>query len=214
MRPAPRPNHPRGGCLANILLLLAAVCLVAAIVAGFLARSGVAELETLAKGFKDGSIPTERMLAPGTKTIEMKEGLLGIVAISDDEIDGTAYPISGPVNATVTVTDADGTPLRFESFAKANPQGGVIETPDFKLELIGFAEIKKEGSYTVKVEREGEPVAFRLGQLSQASLEAFVRGIAKAGGGVLGLFCGGGGFILFGLIGGILWLFGRKKPAA
>ncbi len=213
MRPTSR-IHPRGGCLANVLLLLAVVCLIAAIVAGFTARAGFAELETQAKTFTDGTVPVQKMVAPGTSTMALKEGILGVVAMDGEEIDGKTYGFAAPMNPTVTITGADGTEVKFESMTAANPQGLVIDTPDLKLEFIGVAEIKAAGDYTVKIEKGGDPAAVRLGQISKESAEAFVKSGLKTLGGGFGALCGGGGFILFGLIGGILWLFGRKKPAA
>lgn len=212
-----RPNsrvHPRGGCAANILLLLAVVCLIGAIISGFTARAGFTELEAQARSFTDGTVPIQKMVAPGTSTMTLTEGILGVVAIDGEEMDGKTYGFSAPMRPTVTITAADGTDVRFQSMTESNPQGVVIDTPDLKLEFIGIAEIRSAGDYTVKIDKQGDPAVVRLGQISKESAEAFLKSGLKTLGGGFGAFCGGAGFILFGLIGGILWLFGRKKPAA
>lgn len=212
MRPTTR-IHPRGSCLANILILLAVVCLVGAIIGFFVARGGVTELESVAAGFKDGTIDVKRVATPSTTTMTLSEGVLGMVVLADDEIDGTKYPLTGPAKVDVKITAADGSPVQFENFQQ-QPGGAVIQLEGTSLEILGIAPIEKAGDYTIAVSREGDPVAVRIGALDATLAGKFGIGFVKTLGGGLGTFCGGAGFILFGLIGGILWLFGRKKPAA
>lgn len=206
------PRGPRGGCLANVFLLLAVVCLVGSIIGFFVARSGVNELATVAKGFEDGSIPVQKVATPSTATMTLSEGVLGLVVIADDEIDGTRYPLTGPAKVDVKITAADGSAVTFENFQQ-QPGGAVIPTEGGSIEVLGIAPIEKAGDYTIAVSREGDPVAVRMGALDAALAEKFGVGFVKALGGGFGALCGGGGFVLFGLIGGILWMFGRKKPA-
>jgi hypothetical protein len=204
--------HPRGGCLANLLILLAVVCLVGSIVGFFVARGGVNELTTVAKGFQDGSIPVQRVATPSTTTMTLSEGVLGLVVIADDEIDGTTYPLTGPANVDVKITGADGAAVTFENFQQ-QPGGAVIPTETGSIEVLGIAPIERAGDYTIALSREGDPVAVRMGALDAALAERFGVGFLKTVGGGFGALCGGAGFVIFGLIGGILWLFGRKKPA-
>jgi len=207
-----RPTHPRGSVLSTILLVLAAISLVVAIAGVFATRSGVGQLRDLAKGFRDGRFPVRKMVTPGEVTMELTPGLLGIVAIDDDEVDGTRYPLEGGAAVTVTITDPDGTSLDFESFATQGPSGSMaIEADGTRIEVIGMAEIKRSGPHVVKASREGEPIAVTVGELGSASLEQFAKGGVTAGAGILGTLCGGGGFVLFGLPGGILWLVGRSR---
>jgi hypothetical protein len=202
--------HPRGGCLANLLLLLAVVSLVGAVVGVLATRGGVNELTSLVKGFQDGSIPVRKAATPSSTTMTLSEGMLGLIVMSEDEIDGTTYSAQGPAKVDVKITTADGAEVKFESF-QSQPGGAMIPMESGNIEVLGIAAIEKAGDYTVALSREGEPVAVRMGSLDKAVAEKFVSGFAKTVGGLLGTLCGGAGFVLFGLIGGILWLFGRKK---
>ena len=105
---------------------------------------------------------------------------------------------------------ADGSPVQFEDFQQ-QPGGAVIPAEGGNIEVLGIATIEKAGDFTIAVSREGDPVAVRMGALDAALAEKFGVGFLKAVGGGFGAFCGGGGFVLFGLIGGVLFLFGRKK---
>ena len=203
-------THPRGSCLANLLILLAVVCLVGAVAGFFVARGGVNELTAVAKGFQDGSIPVQKVATPSTTTMTLAEGVLGLAVIDDDEIDGTKYPLTGPAKVDVKITAADGTAVKFENFQQ-QPGGAVIPMESGNIEVLGIAPIEKAGDYTIALSREGDPVAVRMGALDTALAERFGVGFVKAFGGVIGTLCGGAGFVIFGLIGGILWLFGRKK---
>jgi hypothetical protein len=205
--------HPRGGCLANVLILLAVVCLVGSLVGFFAARSGVEELTALVQRFRDGSIPVQTVVTPGTTTMTIKsEGVLGLVVIGDDEVNGTRYPLAGRAGVDVKIMAPDGSQVAFESF-QDQPNGMVIQGESEKIEVLGIAPIEKAGDYSIAVGREGDPIAVRVGALETQAMESLVKSGAKTLFGGFGVLCGGAGFVIFGLIGGILWLFGRKKPA-
>ena len=205
MRVSNRPR--RGSTAAIILLLLAFVCLIVALVGGYLAwtkgASTLAQLQSLATS------QAPIVVVPGEGKVT-GPGVLFIAAKPSETVDGKTYTYPPAEGAPkITITDAGGQDVRVENMqGKGNdriqlPSGEVIY-------LVGFAELSSASECTVKA--EGGSTALRLKTVTKEEGEAMKNGMVGAFGGVIGTCVGCGGFVVFGIIGAILFFFGKKSP--
>ncbi len=211
-RPTRRPA-PRGRTFAFIMLVLAALCLIGAIIGGLYGKKSLGTvttaIETVKTRFESGE-NFITVITPGESKIKSEGGAILLLASSSDTIDGKSftYPPSGGVS--ISVVDSNGAPVSYNPFQGNQPP---IETDGGKkLFLLGFAETPSAGEYTVKA--TGGETAVRAIALPQTEIEAIMKGGIGVVAGGAGLICGGGGFLLFGIIGGIMLLFGRKPTPA
>jgi len=209
-----RKLHPRtphhGGALAVVFLVLAGIFLIVAIAGFFFFRSGLETVTTkgekLAADLKaTGGVA---IVSPGESTITFdSSSMLVIGALSSDELDGVQYAYPPVGGATVVVKDEAGTELRLQPIQMQPMQ---LQNGSQHLHAIGFTEVKTPGTYTIAA--SGGTTVVRALAVSQSEFEALVKGGLGVAGGVAGIGCGGIGFLLFGVIGGVLVLFGKKKP--
>jgi hypothetical protein len=209
-RPSSLAARRRGGALAIVFLVLAAIFLIAAIVGFFFARSGIANLQATAQsvGQKLSGPGSTAIVSPGSSTVTLDSpGAILIGAFSTDDIDGKSFTYSGATSVTVSITSPSGSSLLVQRLQGNQPP---IDVNGSQVFLYGFAEAPAAGDYAISV--TGDETAMRAMSIGQSEVEAFVKGALGVGGGFVGVACGGVGFLLFGVIGGILMIFGRKKP--
>lgn len=211
VRPSRRPA-PRGRALAVVLLVLAAICLIATIAGVLFARQGWADMKVRAEGiaarFNSGE-GLVTVVVPGEATIQSQPGAIVFMAGSSETIDGTTYryPANPPIS--IAIEAADGTPINFNPIQGNQPP---IDTGDGQKYILGFAEVSSAGAYTLRI--DGGETAIRAFSVPTEEVEGFVlAGVSIFGGGAAGI-CGGLGFLLFGILGGVLFLFGGKKSPA
>jgi hypothetical protein len=209
-RPSSLAIRRRGGALAIVFLVLAAIFLIAAIVGLFFARSGIANLQATAQsiGQKLSGPGTATIVSPGSSTVTLDSpGAILIGAFSADDADGRSFTYSAATSVTVSITSPSGSSLMVQRMQGNQPP---IDVNGNQVFLYGFAEAPAAGEYSISV--AGDETAMRAVSIAQSEVEAFLKGALGVGGGFLGVACGGVGFLLFGVIGGILMIFGRKKP--
>lgn len=204
-----RRPAPRGRALAVVLLVLAAICLIATIAGVLFARQGWAEVKTaidaITARFQSGE-GLVTVVVPGEATIESQPGAIVFMAGSSETIDGKTYryPANPPIS--VSIAGPDGTPIAFNPFQGNQPP---IDTGDGQKYLLGFAEVPSAGAYTITI--DGGETAIRAFSMPTKEFEGLIKGGVGLAGGGLASICGGLGFLLFGILGGVLFLFGGKK---
>lgn len=206
-----RRPAPRGRVLAVVLLVLAAICLIATIAGVLFVRQGWAEMKTaidaITARFQSGA-GLATVVVSGEATIESQPGAIVFMAGSSETIDGTTYRYPADPPTTVSIAGPDGTPIAFQPFQGNQPP---IDTGDGQKYILGFANIPRAGAYTITI--DGGETAIRAFSMPTQEFEGLIKGgVGLAGGGAAGV-CGGLGFLLFGILGGVLFLFGgTKKP--
>ncbi|MDZ4831873.1 MAG: hypothetical protein SGJ09_16980 [Phycisphaerae bacterium] len=200
-----RRPAPRGKTAAIILLVLAGVCLLGGLAGGYFAMQGG---QTIARVGTDlAGAESTAIVVPGTATIKAENGAIIIAAKSSDTIDGKPFSFPPGTVVTATVTDAEGNLMKVDT-VKGNqlafplPDGSTIN-------FVGLAEITAAGEYTVNL--TGPETVVRVKSFSGADGEAVASALGQTAIGAFGGLCGCGGFVVFGLIGIILLVFGRKK---
>ncbi len=145
MRPISNPR--RGNCLFQLLLGLAVLgilLLVLGIVSMATSKAGdaVSKLQTQIQSFIDRATVFE---APASIELELDAGG-GLVALSPDGMVGEKRigPPPTNVNFVVTITDAEGKPVKFD--ANSAPRN-----PGAPFEMLGVFETPAKGRYTVDV---------------------------------------------------------------
>lgn len=209
VRPLARPTAS-GRVLAVVLLVLAAICLIAAIAGAVFARQGwgqvKAAVDAITARFKSGEGMTT-IVVPGEATLAAGEGAIVFVASASDTVDGKTFTYPPRTAIGVTITDAQGVPVSYTPFEGNQPP---IDTEGGQKFLVGFAQVQG-GTYTIAV--DGGETAIRAFSMPTKEFEGMLKGgVEMVGGGAAGL-CGGLGFLLFGIIGAVLFFFGKRKPA-
>ncbi|MDZ4753874.1 MAG: hypothetical protein SGJ11_05190 [Phycisphaerae bacterium] len=207
-----RKLHPRtphhGGALAVVFLVLAGIFLIVAITGFFFLRSGLDNLKAQGQQIAARLKQTPGLVSPGESTITFdSSGMLVVGALSSDEQDGVQYAYPPPGGTVITVKDESGSELPLQPVQMQPVQ---LENGTQQLHVLGFSEVKTPGTYTIVA--SGGPTLVRRLDMSQTEFETLVKGVLGFGGGFAGIVCGGIGFLLFGVIGGVLVLFGKKKP--
>ncbi|MBL9119460.1 MAG: hypothetical protein JNL80_06065 [Phycisphaerae bacterium] len=202
----------RGGAGTKILLVLSAIFLIVGIVGLVVARNAVMNdifptFEKIGKELKEGDGP-KYVLSPGETKVDMA-GAGGMIFLVSEkvEIEGKEYTYAPGGKLNITVTGPDGSPVKVEKIQGMQPikvEGGSSVHP------LAFAEVAGPGTYTIAADGQETPVYFF--SLSGADWDAMISGVVKAFGGGLATCCGFPLFLLFGIIGGIILIFG-KKPA-
>jgi uncharacterized protein YneF (UPF0154 family) len=206
-----RPSQrARGRTAAKVLLVLSAIFLVVGIVGIFVARNTFTNdlLPSIQKiGERVKATATEGVVVvPGEKVIEMTEaGGIAFGAFEKTEVGDKTYTFAPAGQLDLTVTAEDGTEIKVE-----RPQG--MQPIDMKkdgvLHLLGFGEIKTPGKYTVSA--KGQDTAIYALTISAPEMETMknsaVRLFIAAGASCCGIPL----FLLLGIIGGILLIFGKK----
>lgn len=203
-------SRRRGRTAAKVLLVLSALFLVVGVIGAFVARNAFTNelMPTFMKiGERVKASAAEGVITvPGEKTITLSEpGGIAFGAFEKTEVDGKTYTFAPAGQLDVTVVDASGNDVKVEK-----PQG--MQPIDMKengtLHVIGFASIEKAGTYTVKT--QGQDTAIYGLTISTAELTGMQSAAVKLIGGAAGGCCGIPLFLLFGIIGGILLIFGKK----
>jgi hypothetical protein len=197
--------------MAKVLLVLSAIFLLVGVIGAFVARNAFAnELLPAVMKMTDRlkvEAANGAIVVPGERKMTLAEGGgLAFGAFEKTELDGTTYTFAPAGDLRITVTAPDGTPVNLEK-----PQG--MQPIDMKengvLHILGFAEAKQAGDYTITT--AGQSTAIYGIAISTAELEAIQGPMVKALGGAAAGCCGIPLFLLFGIIGGILLIFGKKQ---
>jgi hypothetical protein len=203
-----RPS-PRGKTAAVVLIVLAVICAIVGLAGGYFAMQGVQGFMKIMTDLTSADTPL--LVSPGELKVTGGPGVIFVAARGSETVDGTSFsypPSDGAVSITVTSpSGATISPEQQQGNATfPSPDGNGVTT------LVGVYEMKESGEY--KVAATGGATALRVRTFTGKDATAIMSSATSAGGGFLGGLCGCGGALVFGLIGGILLLFGGKKTAA
>ncbi|MFO0828136.1 MAG: hypothetical protein U0572_08295 [Phycisphaerales bacterium] len=197
----------RGRAAAIVLLVLAAVCLIVGAAGSYFAYSGFQNLMGMLANVASPSTPP--LVAPGEMTIKGGPGAVMVVARATDSAGERSFSYT-PGSVTVSATDSQGNPLKIAQ--QAGGPGGPMPLPDGgSLFIVAVFEAKAADTFTVKA--TGAESLLRVKLLEGKDAETAAKGAITGAGGGLGALCGCGGFLVFGVIGGILLIFGKRKAA-
>jgi hypothetical protein len=204
------PHRSSGRAMAKVLLVLSAIFLLVGVVGAFVARSAFTNellpaVTKMADRLKveaaDGAI-----VVPGEKKMTLAEaGGIAFGAFEKTELDGTTYTFAPAGDLSITITGPDGQPVRMD---KAQGMQPIDMKENGVLHPLGFAEAKLPGEYTITT--AGQSTAVYGLAISTSELEAITAPAMRAFGGAAAGCCGIPLFLLFGIIGGILLIFGKK----
>lgn len=209
---ARRSLRRRGGAGVKILLVLSALFLLLGVGGLVVASRAVSNdlvptIKTLVKNV-ESSDTVKHVVSPGEAEIESTgNGGMLVVIPAKSTVDGKEYTYAPGGKLTITLTAADGTPTKVEPIEGIQPIQ-VENGPD--IYIHSFAPIKGAGKYTVAV--DGQETAVNVITVTGGDWDKLTGGVMRAFGGGLSACCGFPLFLLFGIIGGIILIFG-KKPA-
>ncbi len=205
-------SRARGGTAAKVLLVLSAIFLVVGVVGGFVVRNTITNdimpvIEKIGQRVK-ASATEGLIVVPGEKTIELAEaGGIAFGAFEKTEADGKTYTFAPAGQLDISITKDDGTTIVVQK-----PQG--MQPIDMKeqgvLHLLGFGKVESPGKYTISA--KGQDTAVYALTIAKPEMDTLQGSVMKLLGGAAAGCCGIPLFLLLGIIGGILLIFG-KKPA-
>lgn len=203
-----RPS-PRGKTAAIVLLVLAAICGIVGLAGGYFAYKGFTDFVALGGSLVAPETPL--LTSPGEVKVTGGQGVIFVSALERETIDGKDFTFP-PADGTVTITAIG------PSGQTINPQPqrqqASFPTMDGQnqITIASMFDANESGEYTIQA--TGGTAALHVKALTGKDAQAVATAGVAAGGGALGGVCGCGGALVFGLIGGILLLFGGKKTAA
>jgi hypothetical protein len=206
-----RSLRRRGGAGLKILVVLSALCLVLGVVGFFVAKSGLTNdiIPTAQRLVKDvqGGEGARKVISPGEASIDLTGagGMLFVVA-EKTKIDDKEYTYAPGGKLDLTMKAADGTTVKVEAVQGVQP----FDVDGNKLHLVAVSEIPGPGSYTITA--SGQETVVYFAGVTGADWTSIQSGLVKLVGGGLGACCGFPLFLLFGIIAGVILIFG-KKPA-
>ena len=212
LRPQLRPRVARrGGTGTKVLLILSAIFLVTGAIGGFVMWSAIkSDFKPLAdRNLKDlrNSKAISHVVAPGESTMTFDgEGGMALVVADRYEHEGKEYTFAPGGKLNFTLKGSDGKEIDIAKPGRGQP----IDLDTEKLHLVGFVGIPKADTYTLAV--DGQETVVHAVSLTGSDWQQLLSGFTKLMWGGLAGCCGIPLFALFGIIGGIMMIFG-KKPA-
>lgn len=201
----------RGSCLFEALLGIAIIgllLLVAGTIAFFIwnPKSALESVTAKVKAIARDSVTFE---APGSMEVDLKAGGAALFFPPKGEVGDKTIPMP-PIGVlyTVSITDSQGNPVKFEP--NVSPRQG--QEPFY---FLGFTEIAQDGKYTVEVKASDNTTPAAISIASGRS-EDFIAMLEDLKTGGIGVFGGCGALCGLSLlvVGGIAAIFARRAAKA
>lgn len=206
-----RSHSPRrrGGTGTKVLLVLSAIFLLIGAIGGYFLRDGLANslIPLGEKYFKDIDQSTliEHVVSPGEKAIEFPAaGGMAIFATDTFTIDEKDYSFAPGGDVDLVLKSSTGATVKIDRAQRVEP----FRFNKYSVYLLGFAEITEAGTYTLST--DGQETVLHTLTLAGEDWKIFTTGLQRTIWGLVGTCCGLPLFLVFGIIGGIMMIFGRK----
>ena len=207
MTAKPRMQRNRKGGIGQLLLGLAAICMLSCMV-GFVLLS-LPSTRTFMNQLRSQAEAGEykEFLVPGSAEVELEPGMIFVNYLTNREFEGSQYQVPDTLAFDLVIENSRGNPVPIQT----DPgQATRLPTDDDggnrKAVLVAIADIAEPGTYRLSMSLPGNTANSAVAQiitLTEKQKEETAKVMVY-----LGLIvCGGGGAVFLGVLGGgVIWM--------